>query len=237
MIAGTQEYMAMEKLYSLRSDEKFDLIVVDTPPAKQAVDFLTAPLRMMNMINDSLLRWLVAPTLKMGTLSSKIFGALSTLSGKEIWEEIARFLQIIFSMLEGFTRRSESIQNLLLSRECAFIMVADLPRTSSLEGRPLGDEFERLGFELEAVVLNRTPSSFGTEREIRLALQWAEKQKEPVWHAAKGLLEKNRLAHRKAEEKLKSLAEEIPHHALIPEMPEGVSRLDDLRKMADFMEV
>lgn len=235
MLAGTQEYMAMEKLYHLSAEEKFDLIVVDTPPSKNAIDFLKAPLRLIHMINDSLLRFLIAPTLKMGNLGSKALSALSHLSGKEILEDIAKLMHFSLELLGGFTKRSDAIQTLLQSKRCAFVLVCDRFRTLRKEGQTFRADLLRLGFELEGILVNRMPPSFGNPDAIQESIEWAKKQKEPLWQEASRLLKQNLALHSHLKEGLKTLIESVPYYGLVPEIPEGVADLPSLHKIGELL--
>lgn len=235
MIAGTHEYMAMEKLYTLSEENQFDLIVVDTPPAKQATDFLTAPIKMINMLNDSMLRWLVSPTLKMGRVSSKILAALSHLSGAEILEEIAQLMQTSLSLLDGFTKRSEAVQKILSSKACSFALATNLPNLFLGDIFQIQEEWNRLGLELETLLLNRISPSFGTPKEIQNALEWAKQKEDPLWEKAAKNLQKNDSLQKLQSEKIKPFLEAFPYHALIPEQSKGVSSFNDLQKLTDWI--
>lgn len=235
MLAGTQEYMAMEKLFSLSEGNQFDLIVVDTPPARQAIDFLLAPIRLINLLNDSLLRWLVAPTVKMGTLGSKILSALSNLSGKEILEDIAQLMQISFAMLDGFTQRSGAIQARLAGKACAFVLATDCQRAATLNTQRLREAFAQLGYELEGILVNRFPPDFGKPKDIAAAADWVRQQKDPIWErAVQGLIENQQLGQA-LRRKLKTLEASVPHWGLVPEQPKGVVSLADLQTLAAFI--
>lgn len=235
MLAGTQEYMAMEKLYSLSTQKKFDVIVVDTPPAQHAIDFLLAPMKLSNMINDSILKLLLAPSLKMGVFGSKILGALSRVTGGGILEDIAELMQISISLLEGFTERSETIQKLVAGKESAFVLVTSANTATIPDALSFRQELSRLGFSLEGLLVNRMPPSFGSEKEIHSAWAWAKKQKDPFWKEAADWLKEQSLQHQRVLEKLKPILDTLPHSESVPEEFDGIACFDDLKRLSDYL--
>ncbi|MEM7604289.1 MAG: ArsA-related P-loop ATPase, partial [Myxococcota bacterium] len=129
-LAGTQEYMAMEKLHAVRS-ERFDLIVLDTPPTSNALDFLDAPERMVAAIDSPAMRWFVGAFQGAGKLSFGLFGkgaslvfkALSRFTGAGFLEDVAEFVSGINDLFGGFKDRAEEVAGALRSDEVAFVVV------------------------------------------------------------------------------------------------------------------
>lgn len=234
MLAGTQEYMAMEKLHALSSEERFDLVIVDTPPARHAVDFLKAPMRLMKLLNESMLRWFVAPSLKMGFFGSKMLGAFSRLTGGGILEDIAQLMQVSLGLLDGFSGRAETIQKRLMGKESAFMLAVSAFQPTLSDALHFRREMERLGFLLEGVFVNRVPCFFRRETEMQAALQWTQRQKEPVWQGLGRWLDGERNRHLPLQEKLKPLLSEMPHAVFIPDLFDGMEDMEDLKKIAAY---
>jgi anion-transporting ArsA/GET3 family ATPase len=162
-LSGTHEYMAMERLYELASDEDHEAIVIDTPPTRSALSFLDAPRRMTDFLGGRFLRWMLWPgaragkiTLGMARFGAAAFGAtVGRLIGAEVLADTVEFLAAFEGMYEGFKRRAAAVLELLRSSDCAFVVVT-APTPGSLE--EAGYFIDRLrsgGMRAEAVVANR----------------------------------------------------------------------------------
>ncbi len=153
--AGTQEYMAGEMLHDLAASGRFDLVVLDTPPVKNALDFLEAPSRLTRFFDPGIIKWFLTPyderkvfgRLVAGT-SAVVFRLLGFIFGKDFLEGLSEFLQLFTEMVDGFRERHEAVMNLLSSRDAAFVTVC-APNVASLE---VADFFAR---ELRARKLPR----------------------------------------------------------------------------------
>jgi anion-transporting ArsA/GET3 family ATPase len=162
-LAGTHEYMAMEKLYELAVEEEHDAIVVDTPPTRSALSFLDAPNRLNDFLGGRVIRWMMWPSARAGRLSVGVarFGAqafartVGRLVGTEVLADTADFLAAFEGMYGGFQKRASRVLEMLRSPDCAFLVVT-APTPVSLE--EAGFFVERLGesgMHAEAVVANR----------------------------------------------------------------------------------
>ncbi len=137
--AGTQEYMAGEMLHDLAASGRFDLVVLDTPPVKNALDFLEAPSRLTRFFDPGIIKWFLTPyderkvfgRLVAGT-SAVIFRLLGFIFGKDFLEGLSEFLQLFTEMVDGFRERHEEVMSLLSSRDAAFVSVC-APNIPSLE--------------------------------------------------------------------------------------------------------
>jgi anion-transporting ArsA/GET3 family ATPase len=149
-LAGTHEYMAMEKLYELAMEEDHDAIVIDTPPTRSALSFLDAPTRLNEFLGGRALRWMLWPSARAGRLTLGVarLGAQAfartagRLVGAEVLADTADFLAAFEGMYGGFRSRAAKVLELLRSPECAFLIVTT-PTTVSLE--EAGYFVERLG--------------------------------------------------------------------------------------------
>ncbi len=130
-LAGSHEYVAMEKLVELFESRRYDLIVLDTPPTAHALDFLDAPNRVLDFFGDDKVRKMLAPALKAGRLGLKMFNlaggyfvkTLGKLTGLALLEELAQFLGSLAPMYDVFKERAAAVKELLGSSESAFILV------------------------------------------------------------------------------------------------------------------
>ena len=136
-LSGTQEYMAMEKLYELAEEDRFDLIVVDTPPSRNALDFLEAPSRLTRFLGNRLFQFLLLPTrasLRAFTMASQaLLKTISKVAGAEIVNDAVAFFQAFAGMEEGFRLRAGHVRQLLADRSTAFVLVA-APRARHRRG-------------------------------------------------------------------------------------------------------
>jgi anion-transporting ArsA/GET3 family ATPase len=161
--SGTQEYMAMEKLGQLRLMDEWDLIVVDTPPSRSALDFLDAPKRLGTFLDGRMIRVLSAPARKGGRAYMKVVsagvgmvtGTLTKVLGAQVLRDVSTFVAALDTMFGGFRERAETTYRLLGAPGTAFLVVAS-PEPDAL--REAAYFVERLGEEqmpLSGLVLNR----------------------------------------------------------------------------------
>ena len=168
--AGTQEYMAMEKLGQLRRSDEWDLIVVDTPPSRSALDFLDAPERLGRFLDGRLIRVLTAPVKASRPFGrvinaglSVMTGALTKLLGGQVLRDAQTFITAFDTMFGGFRERAVATYRLLQAPGTSFLVIA-MPEPDAL--REASYFVERLGEErmpLAGLILNRvhTPASSG----------------------------------------------------------------------------
>jgi anion-transporting ArsA/GET3 family ATPase len=160
----SHDYIAMERLYDLHASGTYDLIVIDTPPTRNAIDFLEAPARMADFFGGRLLRWLTMPYrvggkrgARLVNFASKPFYQMADrILGSEFLQDIGEFFLNFQTMYDGFAQRARAVEHLLHDRRTAFAVV------TTLEGAPLREaEFfcsalNDRGFHLGALVLNKT---------------------------------------------------------------------------------
>jgi anion-transporting ArsA/GET3 family ATPase len=162
--SGTQEYMAMEKLGRLAATGEWDLIVVDTPPSRSALDFLDAPQRMSKFLDGRMIRLLSAPARAGGTGLRRLVGAgftlfaraVSTILGGQLLADASAFVQAFDTMFGGFRERAESTYALLRSPGTAFVVVAAPEPDALREAAYFVDRLAGEGMPLAGLVLNRT---------------------------------------------------------------------------------
>ncbi len=126
-LAGSQEYMAMEKLFELYAEDRYDLLVLDTPPSRNALDFLEAPRRLMQFIEGRALQVFMKPTglgMKVfGRGTSMMFSVLKRVTGVEVLEDLSEFFQAFSGMVGGFRERAKRVNELLANPETCFLVV------------------------------------------------------------------------------------------------------------------
>jgi len=132
MIAGSQEYMAMEKLYEVVEERDYDLVVLDTPPSRHALDFLDAPGKMSAMVGDSVMKWFLKPSLFVGKSSlqmldrsvKRVFKTFDKVAGFEFLQDLSHMLVSVSGLLEGFQERAQKVELLLHDKETGFLLIA-----------------------------------------------------------------------------------------------------------------
>jgi anion-transporting ArsA/GET3 family ATPase len=126
-LAGSQEYMAMEKLFEIHQEDRYDLLVLDTPPSRNALDFLEAPKRLTQFIEGRSLQLFMKPTglgMKLfGRGTSMMFSILKRITGVEVLEDISEFFQAFSGMVGGFRERARRVNELLADRRTSFVVV------------------------------------------------------------------------------------------------------------------
>lgn len=161
-VAGGQEYMAVERLYELMDEGRFDRIVLDTPPARNALDFLDAPERITRFIEGRALRlmlkpatggWFGARVLQAG--SGMILSVLERLTGGQLLRDISDFLAGFEGMYQGFSERAQAVRALLASPEAAFVVVTAPGPEPVREALELLERLRESDLPLAGVVLNR----------------------------------------------------------------------------------
>ena len=151
------DYIAVERLYELHLDGTFDLIVVDTPPTRNALDFLDAPARMADFFSSRLLRLLTVPyKSRIVNLASKPFYQVADrILGTQFLQDIAEFFILLQTMAPGFVERAEAVSRLLHDRRTTFVVVTTLEAAPAREGQFFIEVLGARKFHLGAVVLNK----------------------------------------------------------------------------------
>jgi len=166
-LGGTQEYMAMEKLYELHDEGGFDLIVVDTPPTRHALDFLDAPKRLTRLLDNRIFRLLMAPTratMKVASVAVQTFlRTVARVVGAEVIKDIIAFFRAFEGMEEGFRERAQAVDRLLADPDTAFVLVTSPRRDALEEAMFFADRLGDNGQHVEALVVNRVHPAFGDE--------------------------------------------------------------------------
>ncbi|MFD8815562.1 ArsA family ATPase [Streptomyces sp. NPDC059627] len=180
--AGTQEYMAMEKLGQLRARDEWDLIVVDTPPSRSALDFLDAPKRLGSFLDGRLIRLLTAPA-KLGGRAGMAFlnvgmsmmtGTLGKLLGGQLLKDVQTFVAAMDTTFGGFRTRADATYKLLQAPGTAFLVVAAPERDALREAAYFVERLAAEDMPLVGLVLNRVHGSGAARLSAERALAAAE---------------------------------------------------------------
>ncbi len=171
-LAGSQEYIAMEKLWQLRSNRDYSLIVLDTPPTAHALDFLDAPGRILDFLDNEAARWLLPTALKAGKTGLKLFNfggnyvarQLSKLTGAETLQELAGFMLAMSGMNDGFKERAKQTRALLAARSTSFVLVTTAAHEQLDEAVAFHALLKRRQMNVAAVVVNRVHPEVGAAR-------------------------------------------------------------------------
>ncbi|MER7405436.1 ArsA family ATPase [Streptomyces sp. NPDC000070] len=185
--AGTQEYMAMEKLGQLRARDEWDLIIVDTPPSRSALDFLDAPKRLGSFLDGRLIRLLTAPAKLGGRAGMKFLnvgmsmmtGTLGKLLGGQLLKDVQTFVSAMDTTFGGFRTRADATYKLLQAPGTAFLVVAAPERDALREAAYFVERLAAEDMPLAGLVLNRVHGSGADRLSAERALAAAENLEEP----------------------------------------------------------
>ena len=158
----SHDYIAMERLYEIHTEGNYDLIVVDTPPTRNALDFLDAPERMADFFSSRLLRWLIVPyRSRLVNFASKPFYQVADrILGTQFLEDIAQFFILFQTMYDGFVSRARAVQRLLGERRTTFMVVSTLEVVPLREAEFFATALAERKLHLGAIVLNKVLPSY-----------------------------------------------------------------------------
>jgi anion-transporting ArsA/GET3 family ATPase len=185
-LAGTQEYMAMEKLVSVQRDERFDLIVLDTPPTSNALDFLDAPRRLVEALDSPTLRWIVQAFQSTGKVSFNLLArsagavlrGIARITGAGFLEALSELLSELNALFGGFKQRAGEVEASLRSPHVAFILVTAPAPTSIQEVLFFDERLAGGAMPRGAFVVNRfhpLPASDAAPKESDVVATISEK--------------------------------------------------------------
>jgi anion-transporting ArsA/GET3 family ATPase len=245
--AGTQEYMAMEKLGQLRSQDEWDLIIVDTPPSRSALDFLDAPARLGRFLDGRMLRMLAAPARAGGrsvfSLVTASFGLFSKLMdkilGAQLITDLSGFVGALDSMFGGFRERAEQTFRVLQAPETAFLVVAAPEPDAIREADFFAGRLESEKMPLAGLLLNRVHRSATDAIDGPTASRASELLREDNPVAADVLLVHARMIARSEREREITARFTRAHPAVpvatIAAQPVDVHDIDGLRAIGDAL--
>ena len=246
-LSGTQEYMAMEKLHELVEEGGFDIVVVDTPPSRNALDFLDAPRRLTHFLENRVFQALMAPTRVglrfMGVAANALLRTIAKVAGADIVHDAVAFFQAFEGMEEGFRIRAARVRELLTQPGTAFVLVAS-PRPDSVdEAVHFAGKLVESQMSATALVVNRVQPRFASDQLLDSLTPMGSPAGRRVGGAAAGLAD---LVDNLAGYTLASDREEATYAGLVAEVdPAPVYRvpllnsdvhdLDGLATVADLL--
>ncbi|MFN2610329.1 MAG: ArsA family ATPase [Actinomycetota bacterium] len=235
-LSGTHEFMAMEKLYELNNRHRYDLIVIDTPPTRNALDFLDAPKRMTSFLEGRLLKWFLLPAIGGGKGIFKIanFAAVQFLKvvqkivGAQVLADTAEFFANFEGMYEGFKQRAQSVYDLLREPTTSFVVVTAPNEQAVDEALFFARTLNSYKLEFGGLVVNRLHPHFETK---------GIKGGTPLLDALIKIASDFAKVRIREERSLNLLEREIPlgRWAKVPFLTEDVSDLASLNQVANHL--
>lgn len=243
----------MEKLNSVRQNESYDLIVLDTPPTTNALDFLDAPEKLVLAIDSPAMRWFLQAFSGAGKLGFGLVGrgaglvmrGLAKFTGGEFLESVAHFIGDINDLFGGFTDRARSVSNALRSQDVAFVLVTSPDPLAVREAVFFAEKLSEHGMRQSATVINRvTPlldEPHGTEAQVHEQLQPripapldGEKLEAKLWQSLDD--ERVRAVTDRGEvERLRALTRNRGLYVEVPTFEEDVHDLEALSRIAAYL--
>jgi anion-transporting ArsA/GET3 family ATPase len=248
--AGTQEYMAMEKLGQLRAradadPDSWDLIVVDTPPSRSALDFLDAPQRLGSFLDGRLIRILSAPAKAGGRAYLRVLsvavggatGVLAKLLGGQVLRDVQAFVAALDTVFGGFRERAEQTYHLLQAEGTAFVVVAAPAPDALREASYFVERLAGEGMPLAGLVLNRVTLAHAEDLSAERAQAGAEELAEAGEHAlTAGLLEVHADRMRRRDRERALSGRFTGAHPTVP-MVEVAARAEDVHDLGGLREI
>ncbi|MCA9597088.1 MAG: ArsA family ATPase [Myxococcales bacterium] len=181
-LAGTQEYMAMEKLLSVKRDTAYDLIILDTPPTSNALDFLDAPNRLINALDSAAMRWFIQAFESGGKFSlnlvarsvAVVLRGIGRLTGGGFLEQMAEFITDLNDLFGGFRERATEVAKAFRGDEFAYVIVTTPAPASIREAVFFAERLEEQDMRRDAFVVNRVhrrPRSSASLEQVKSAVE------------------------------------------------------------------
>jgi len=236
-VAGSQEYMAMEKLHELHQEGRYDLLVLDTPPTRNALDFLDAPRRLSEFIDSRTLQVFTAPGrvgLKViGRGTGVAFSVMKRATGIDLLEDLGEFFRSFGDMTEGIRERAGRVNALLADSRTAFVLVTSPRRDALEEAAYFHHRLMEAGLPFAGVVANRVHQAGGPTDAAELADLLGDPLARKVIRTYK---EERRLAERDREN-LAELRGRLGRKPMIevPHLHDDIHDLDGLRQMDAYL--
>jgi anion-transporting ArsA/GET3 family ATPase len=176
-LGGTQEYMAIEKLYELHATGDYDVVIVDTPPTRHALDVLDAPARLLRLLENPLFKAVMLPSrTPLRVVGNALQGLLRNVArvvGAEVIDDAVAFFRAFEGMESGFRDRARAVEAMLQEPSTAFVLVTTLQRDAVNETRFFADRLHDLGHDVDGIVINRVLPTFTTATAEALAARAA----------------------------------------------------------------
>ncbi len=243
MVAGSVEYMAMEKLYEIAHQGTYDLIILDTPPSRHALEFFEAPERMNRLLGDSFAKILLKPGLMVGKSSLKFFsrgservmGFMNKIIGWEFLQDLSVLFLTTAGLLDGFAGRATEVANILKDGQTNFMIISTAQTLAIHETYFLLDKLDTLQLKPAALIVNRFHEELGFE-EKHLVEDFLNQEK--LGKQSKELLGFYQKLSNHDTLQLKSLTSKLPHHLnpiCIPQYESDIHGPESLARLAKLL--
>lgn len=221
-LAGVGDYMAMEKLLDLASNPATDLVVLDTPPADEALDFLDAPRRLLELLNSRAVSLLGAPggllrrRLRVVDLAARaVLAAFDRVTGLNLLRDVQAFVASFDGMYEGFAARASAAREKLCARDTAIVVVTTAEASRVAQAREFVAALERANLRVSALIVNRVMTEMPDGSEISSA-----KISAPLKKKMKRNLADYRALKIREKTSLKALRDSLPKGAVLIVVPD-----------------
>ncbi|MEA2218561.1 MAG: hypothetical protein QOJ35_1187 [Solirubrobacteraceae bacterium] len=242
-VAGSQEFTAVAKLYDLYHEGGFDVLVLDTPPSRNALDFLDAPDRLTDFFEGRALKVLLVPTgiaariMSRGT--SLVFAILKRLTGVDLMDDIAVFFRALSGLMDGFRERAAGVKALLADDATTFLVVTSPEREPVAEAIFFRGKLREAGMAFGGLIVNRVnvaDVAAGEPEDVRAQLRAAGLDDALAAKVAASVDDQRRLAARDAEqiERLRSELDE-PDPIVVPRLDGEVQDIEGLLALRDAL--
>jgi anion-transporting ArsA/GET3 family ATPase len=250
-LAGTQEYMAMEKLVAVQRDPRFDLVILDTPPTANALDFLDAPARLVEAVDSPTMRWFVQAFESTGKVGFNLLArsaaivlrGLGRITGGGFLAAMAEFITELNDLFGGFKQRAQMVEASLRSPEVSFVLVTSPAPMSLEEAVFFSERLERAGMPRGAFVVNRfrlpplwadAPPAVGDAQQA-IGAHSVHLEEDAPPRVVQAHADQVKLAGRDAVQ-VQSLRDRVAGRVPIVRVPELASDVHDLANLADIAE-
>ncbi len=239
-LSGTQEYMAAETLHSLHGDERFDLVVVDTPPSRNALDFLEAPGVLSRFLDHRVFKLVMLPTrggLRVFSAATQpILKAIGRVVGSDVLADAVAFFQAFAGMETGFRERADEVVALIRAPETSFVVVASPRHDTITEAVWFGEQLVAQGVGVSAAIVNRMHPAFGTGSASEAFVAAGEVDDDVLSRLWTNVAELRTIRERELDvvAPLMEIAGE-EHTATLPLLDRDVHDLDGLWTIADHL--
>jgi anion-transporting ArsA/GET3 family ATPase len=193
----SHDYIAMERLYEIHTSGRYDLIIVDTPPTRNAIDFLEAPQRMADFFSSRLLRWLITPYRSriINAASRPFYNIADRILGSQFLQDIAEFFILFQTMYDGFVERAQAVERTLADRRTTFVVVSTLEEAPVRETEFFIKALADHNLHLGAIVLNKVLPAYLLDGEAAgVATRLCRQADEVAAEVADGLAEPEQVA-------------------------------------------
>lgn len=237
-LSGSQDFTALEKLYSTYESKEFDLIILDTPPAKHAIDFLNAPQKLSVLFNDKVARWFrESKTHSVGgvflnllnTGTRQVLNIMESITGSELLKELSDFFLSIEQWQERLEERITNVHRMMVSPQTQFCLITSFDQAKLVEAEYFLREIRKGGFNLRSVMLNRSYPEWLRRKEKTLSEAPAgSEQLFSIYQKEKDYYQIRDRDHSSFAAKLSQETQVLR----IPEVEESISDLAGLERLA-----